>query len=220
LANLRPISLEFARIFGDFWPNFAGEGAKVLEPTPVLSLSRGLVVQEVACGSMHSLARSEGGAIWATGDNEFGQVTVIFWPFCIVFIGLLVAFALIFWPKFAAWDRGEDQEFEPIHTRDEPEREEPQGNILWRHALVCYVPEKMAQGWRGQQLHEGNNTHFLAKFDPFSLTLTRKSDDFWPKFAVQRAVYLPQPAPPLPELLRHLLQQVLQPENRHFGAQA
>ncbi len=53
-----------------------GDGAKITTPTPVPSLSRGLVIEEIACGSLHSLARSQGGAIWATGCNEYGQLGI------------------------------------------------------------------------------------------------------------------------------------------------
>jgi len=48
-----------------------GEGAKVLVPTHVKDLDK---IQEVACGSMHTLARSEDGGVWASGCNHFGQL--------------------------------------------------------------------------------------------------------------------------------------------------
>jgi len=43
----------------------------VLVPTHVKDLDK---IQEVACGSMHTLARSEDGGVWASGCNHFGQL--------------------------------------------------------------------------------------------------------------------------------------------------
>ncbi|GAB5372920.1 hypothetical protein AAMO2058_001705600 [Amorphochlora amoebiformis] len=50
-----------------------GEAAKILEPVIVDSLER---IQEVVCGSMHTLARSEDGMVWASGCNRFGQLGI------------------------------------------------------------------------------------------------------------------------------------------------
>mmetsp|Transcript_15899 Transcript_15899/g.25166 ORF Transcript_15899/g.25166 Transcript_15899/m.25166 type:complete len:594 (-) Transcript_15899:75-1856(-) len=60
--------------FGQLALGQCGQGAKVLTPMAIPSLSTGLRIQEVACGSMHSLARSESGEVFSSGCNAFGQL--------------------------------------------------------------------------------------------------------------------------------------------------
>jgi len=51
-----------------------GQGSKIVSPQVIQSLRGAVGVQEVACGALHSLARTESGVVYATGSNTFGQL--------------------------------------------------------------------------------------------------------------------------------------------------
>jgi alpha-tubulin suppressor-like RCC1 family protein len=50
-----------------------GKKKRVLKPTPVPDL-KDIVISEVACGSMHTVIRTEEGEVYTTGLNRYGQL--------------------------------------------------------------------------------------------------------------------------------------------------
>jgi alpha-tubulin suppressor-like RCC1 family protein len=50
-----------------------GKSKKLLQPTAVAKMSK-QSVQDVSCGALHTVLRTENGEVWTAGSNKYGQL--------------------------------------------------------------------------------------------------------------------------------------------------